>query len=278
MGNPPSAHPAAIYNEKRRIIFSAFHRDPANARLYLQGYRKILGEKAFIGLKAELDFYEKNRNEFQLTVAADVGDCTDFTGLIGAEMVRFDVTTNEDVKSLSNYEPHTTEGYRYKLAIVDASTGDLVDIVDLNFPACSICGRGRIFDIALLLGEQHLSDGGSSGIYDQAHFRLCNNCQSLQSVGQISTVGLLDLEAAVASRCDTGEISSGAEFDPCTYLRESLRYLKKEMGANIVAIASNRYVTINPRNADGFWETYIPYIRPIARGHFPLEFGEVWSE
>jgi hypothetical protein len=278
MSNRPGAHPAAIYNEKRRIIFSTFHSDPVKARSYLQGYKQILGDKGFIGLKAELDFYEKNRNKFQLTVAADVGDCTDFTGLIGTEMVRFDVTTNENVKILSDYESHAAEGYSYKLAIVDAGSGDLVDLVDLSFPACSNCGFGRIFDIALLLGEQYLSDGGSSGIYDQAHFRLCNGCQSLQPLERISTVGLLDLEAAVTSHCDAGEASSGAEFDSCTYLRGSMRYLKKEMGANVVAVASNRYVITDPRNADGFWETYIPYVRPIARNQFPLEFGGLWCE
>ena len=73
-------NPAAIYNEKRRILFSQIHKDDnTNTALqWLERYKEVLGPKGHSGLLAEIRFYEVYRKDYALTVAGDMGDATDF--------------------------------------------------------------------------------------------------------------------------------------------------------------------------------------------------------
>src|SRR5436305_489509 len=99
-------HPAAVYNEKRRILFLQIHKD-GNAKTalqWLEGYRRVLGPKGYNGLLAEIRFYEAYRKDYTLSVAGDMGDATDFVGQVSGSMFRIDVTTNTSFKTLSTYE------------------------------------------------------------------------------------------------------------------------------------------------------------------------------
>lgn len=76
---------AETYNRIRRILFSTVHNPQqgmAKAREYLERYKKRLGPNGYVGLKAELEFYERHRGDFALTVAADVGEHADFSGVL----------------------------------------------------------------------------------------------------------------------------------------------------------------------------------------------------
>lgn len=113
---------AEVYNRIRRIVFSTANNPKKGfglAREYLEGYQDDLGPRGYIGLMAELNFYQQYGKEFNLTVAGDMGEHADFAGIYGGCATRFDVTTNPDFKQLSNYEPFITDGIRYQIAILD---------------------------------------------------------------------------------------------------------------------------------------------------------------
>jgi len=89
---------AENYNNIRRIIFSTAN-NPAKgfqlAHEWLDSTYKVkLGPKGYSGLKAELNFYQRHGQEFKLTVAGDMGEHADFSGMYGSSATRFDVTTN----------------------------------------------------------------------------------------------------------------------------------------------------------------------------------------
>jgi hypothetical protein len=113
MSNTGEVNPAATYNNVRRIILCEFVKNPNQARLWLERYRERLGTKGYLGLRTELNFFEKNHEEFRLTPALDVGDSCDFVGEIDGRMSRIDVTANISFKNLSKYEPFQAKGHRY---------------------------------------------------------------------------------------------------------------------------------------------------------------------
>ena len=121
---------ASTYNEIRRIIFSTANnpkRGFALANEWLEKtYKNKLGSRGYAGLKAELYFYEKHRHEFKLTVAGDMGEHADFSGMYGTDATRFDVTTNLDFKKFHNYEPHMGDGLYYKIALLDKNNFEII--------------------------------------------------------------------------------------------------------------------------------------------------------
>ncbi len=121
-------NPAEIYNEKRRIVITEFMKDPVEARKWLDGYRNTLGPKGYVGLKAELDFFEKYVDEFGLVPTLDAGNSTDFAGTVDNATRCFDVTTNIKFKKLGKYEPMQLKGRRYTIAVFDGNGFEFVDI------------------------------------------------------------------------------------------------------------------------------------------------------
>jgi hypothetical protein len=185
---------AEQFNTIRRIIFSTFHKDGKNKAFeYLEGYKGKLGATGYVGLRAELNFYIGYIKEFKLSVAADVGDHTDFSGFLGSETYRFDVTTNADYKKLKDYEPlQKSVDAKYKIAIVNQN-GDLDELIDINFPFCSECEEGRLMDIGILLGENHNSHGESQWTNDQVLIGACGHCDYFNEQKRISTHFLLTM-------------------------------------------------------------------------------------
>ena len=91
-------------------------KDPAIARQRLERtYRKQLDAQGYAGLRAEMTFFELHRKDYDLVTAADIGDATDFVGVIDGTMHRIDVTTNATFKRLKSYEPLQLDGARYNL-------------------------------------------------------------------------------------------------------------------------------------------------------------------
>lgn len=98
-------HPAETYNKVKGIVFSIFARDGYEAALKsIEKNRWQLDTRGYTGLKAEVSFFHRNMESLQLTPAWDYGIKCDFSGMFDGRMCRFDVTTNLDVKKLSDYE------------------------------------------------------------------------------------------------------------------------------------------------------------------------------
>ena len=241
-----------ILTEKRSILFSTLHKQgPDSAFEYLEGYKKILGPKNYAGLKGELNFYDKYRKEYKLVVGADNGDHTDFSGVMGREMFRFDVTTNADYKRLKDYEPLQKEvDAKYKIVIM--KDGDVDDIIDINFPFCDLCEEGRIMDIAFLLGENYNAKGEYQGSNDQVLVGACNYCGYAYEQERVTTGGLYDYSTEIANvyeyhtSNDNNEISLDVKKIILDHSLYSVQYLHRQFDKPIIAIGQGRYHVHSP--------------------------------
>ena len=276
-------HPASIYNGFRGILFSLFHKKgEESAYEYLESEIKgHLYNQAYTGLKAELDFYSNYGKEFDLIVAGDYGDKTDFAGTYKGGACRIDVTTNVNVKDLKKYEPFQKKGKKYYIALMNRENGSLIDFIDVNFPFCSICGN-RLFDV-LVLGP---NDKDSEGI---RYF----------GTNEVSIVSVCPYDPVGDSKYIDGNIFPGTfnftefignlqseqefrEFGPISskkyrsyskmvddeilrYAVDNIRYFSKYFNRNIVATGSGEYIITNPMNGDGYWGTPLRWIAPIVR-------------
>lgn len=255
------------FAKKRRILFSTFHKGVEGQRLafeYLEGYKKTLDHRSYIGLKAELGFYQKYAKEFSLAVAADVGDHTDFTGLMAKEHYRFDVTTNPDYKKLKDYEPlQKGINAKYKIAVVNHS-GEIDELIDINFPFCPECEQGRLIDTVILLPENHNDEGESKWTNDQALIGVCNYCQYFEEQNRISTHFLFDFKTEINNALEsereaieqTASINQEYRFDPNrviqSHSKNILPYLHTQFNKSIMALCGKEYVITNPKDGDGY--------------------------
>lgn len=267
---------AQYFNNTRRIIFSTFHKHGENKAFeYLESYKKKLGPTGYAGLKAELHFYTKNRKEFKLSVAADVGDHTDFSGFLGTETYRFDVTTNADYKKLKDYEPLQKDiDAKYKIAIVKPN-GDLDELIDINFPFCPECQEGRLMDIGLLMGENYNSRGDSKWTNDQVLVGACSDCEYYIEQKRISTHFLFDYKTEIQNALDSEQerldylasIGKEAIFDAekvvFNHSTNVLPYLHRQFDRTLIALGERHYNITNPMDGDGYYQTNIRWSKNL---------------
>lgn len=271
------ANPAAVYNEKRRIVFARYQKDPIEAKKWLEGYRNVLGPTGFTGLSAELEFFERYRRDFELVPALDVGDATDFAGVIDGVMYRIDVTTNLELKKLQSYEPLQAEGYRYKIAVYDRQNFELVDI---NFPFCSACKTGRVLPTTMLLGENFNRHGESTWTNDQLLVKICGDCGDYAVVDRTSTHYLYDFEywynvlneVAEEAR-ETGSAPVDVEAEAQEHAISAMRYLKECFGQFLVAVGGQDYKITNRQTADGFWTYRLVHVVPLVQAYLRTSYA-----
>lgn len=271
--------PAEVYNEKRRIIFAQMLKDPAVAKIWLDGYRKTLGPTGYAGLKAEVAFFEQHRKDLNLVVAADIGDATDFVGVVDGVIHRIDVTTNIAFKRLASYEPLQLDGALYKVAVFDQGRFDLVDI---NFPFCERCKVGRILPTAVLLEENHNRHGDSQWSNDQLLVNICSACGEVEVADRIATPFLYDFETLYRDLNEAkheadhlGEAPIDVRVEAAAYARRASRYLSEVFGTRLVAIGGKSYEITNPRDGDGYWtirfEDQLPLVHEHLQDMYPWD-------
>ncbi|QSR22114.1 hypothetical protein [Hyphomonas sp. KY3] len=274
-----SRNPAEVYNEKRRIIFAQIQKDPAVAKTWLEGYRDTLGPAGYAGLKAEVAFFEQYHKDLNLVVAADIGDATDFVGVVDGAMHRIDVTTNVAFKRLASYEPLQLKGALYKVAVFDQGRFDLVDI---NFPFCEHCKSGRILPTAVLLEENHNRHGDSQWSNDQLLVNICSACGEVEVADRITTPFLYDFQSlyrdlneAKHEAEDFGETPIDVRAEAGAYARRASRYLSDFFGTRLVAIGGKSYEITNPRDGDGYWavrfEDQLPLVQEHLQDNYPWD-------
>ncbi len=273
--------PAEVYNEKRRIIFSQMQKDSVVAKTWLEGYRNTLGPTGYAGLMAEIAFFEQYRKDLNLVVAADIGDATDFVGVVGGAMHRIDVTTNIAFKRLASYEPLQLEGALYKVAVYDKGHFDLVDI---NFPFCEHCQSGRILPTAVLLEESHYRHGDSQWSNDQLLVNICSACGEVEVADRITTPFLYDfqslyrdLDEARRQAENLGEAPIDVGAEARAYARRAGRYLSDIFGTRLIAIGGKNYEITNPRDGDGYWtvkfEDHLPLVQEHLLDEYPWDLS-----
>jgi hypothetical protein len=238
---------AQLYNEKRRILFCAANDRKLGFNIayeWLDGYKKKLGYNSYIGLKAELRFYEYYRKEYALTVAGDTGEHADFAGMIDKKPIRFDVTTNLDYKKFKNYEPFLGDGIKYNLAFFDQKNFELIDVLSLAFESCR-CG-GFLIPSLLLLPENSNRHGEPNGTYDQVLFEVCTRCGEHRILERYTHSFLYSIREYSRQLSEYYEESSISDEEYNQYINDySLdvyNFFRREHKEDLMCIGSRRYV------------------------------------
>ena len=250
-------NPAEIYNDKRRIIFAKLLKDPHVAKQWLEGYRQTLGPTGYAGLAAEVAFFEQYRKSMDLVVTADIGDATDFVGMINGRQHRIDVSTNINFKRLAAYEPLQLEGAHYKIAL---QVQGCFELIDINFPFCPLCRTGRILPTGLLLKENRNAQGESQWSNDQLLVNICSGCETVEVADRVTTPFLYDfdslyqyLNAARHEAEDPVKTPIDVKAEASAYAKRASRYLSDTFGTRLMAVGGTAYEITNPRNGDGYW-------------------------
>ena len=126
------AHPAEIFNKIKNMAFAIYHKSGyAAACRYVDANYGKLGHNGYIGLKAEIGFYERYKDSMFLTPSLDYGIKCDFSGVFDNLACRFDVTTNINYKHLKDFEPIQCKStIPYKIAVVDYQISNVNPLYD----------------------------------------------------------------------------------------------------------------------------------------------------
>jgi hypothetical protein len=259
-------HPAELYNKVKAIVFGTFNNSGLLAAYkMLDNYRAKLPLPSWYGLKAELDFYTKNKNKFILDPTFDYGIKCDFTGNIdGINNCRIDITTNIDFKKLETYEPiQKKDNRKYKIVVMDKDNGEIADIFDLNFPFDE-SGDGRIFEIALFMPSEANDNGLKYDFYQKIISISSSNPESEFELKDISTEWYMpDFEYLISNLPDDVDILKEInEHAIC-----GAKLLDKSINSNIVACGQRYYEITDPRDGTGDWVTKLYWKHPVIENY-----------
>jgi hypothetical protein len=257
---------ADYYNKVKSIVFSILNRDGTlEAYKMLDNYRPKLLIPSWYGLKAELDFYTKNKDKFVLDPTFDYGIKCDFSGNIdGVNNCRIGVTTNLDFKKLEDYEPiQKKDNRKYKIVLMDKETAEIADIFDLNFPLDE-SGNGRLFEIALFMPSDSNDDGLKYDFYQQIINIGSSDPEFDLSLKEISTDWYIPDFGYMISNLPDG-VNVANEIN--NHAICAAKVLDKSTNSNIVACAQQFYQITDPRNGDGDWVTKIYWKHPVISSY-----------
>lgn len=243
---------AENYNKIRRILFSTVN-NPKNGfsvayEWMEKTYRKRLDVKSYCGLMAELQFYEKYRKEFYLTVAGDMGEHADFAGMLGSQPARFDVTTNINFKKFRDYEPFMGSGPSYKIALLDQGNFEVIDIFDLAFPRCTYCD-GHLFPAIVLLNQNHNRHGESQWTNDQLLIDVCAVCEEYIERQRYTHHGLLSPQEHydAFNEYDDNNVAEGQTEQ---HILSAYKYFRRQHSDYLMAVGSHNYIITEPKGEE----------------------------
>jgi hypothetical protein len=260
---------AEKYNRIKRILFcTATDPNKGFDKTYEwmeQTYRKKLGPNGYVGLMAELKFYERYKRDYKLTVAADTGDHADFSGIYGLEATRFDITTNLSYKRFKDYEPFLGDGPSYRIVLVDKSNFEVVDLVPLAFERCN-CG-GYLIPFILLMDQKYSNDGVSRWSNDQFQMKICSNCADFEMLDRYTHHFLYS----------PAEFEDGLPEDMPRkdrlrsineYILDAYKFFRREFCDEIMGVAEHSY-KVTGRKGEGFWTFNFHFKNQVVANEIP---------
>ena len=258
-----------IYNKARRILFSTAndpHKGFSVAYDWMEKtYRKKLDPKGYIGLMAELKFYEKHKKEYKLTIAGDMGEHADFSGALGSDVSRFDVTTNLSYKNFDDYEPFLSDGPTYRIALIDPSNFEVSDIIPLSFKRCE-CGGYKI-PFILLMGENYNAHGESQWSNDQMCMNVCSNCSEFEETGRHTHHFLYSPEEIANGLPEDMElVERRAKIND--YCLDAYKYFRRDFYNELMGVAEHSY-KVTGRKGDGFWTFNFHFKNHVVSSNLP---------
>lgn len=240
------------YNRIRRILFSAANNPCQGFSVAYewmeQTYRSQLDVKSYNGLTAELAFYQRHRQEFHLTVAGDMGEHADFVGTVGSRLTRFDVTTNIAFKDFLSYEPFLGDGISYKIALIDQTNFQIIDVFDLAFPHCNSCG-GHLIPAVILLDQNYNRHGDPLLTNDQLLIEVCTGCSDYIVKDRYTHYGLSSHQEIYDAVDGCYDDNSGhfALDAARRHLLWSYKYFRRQYSDYLMAVGSHNYRMTEPK-------------------------------
>lgn len=261
-------HPAEEYNRARHHAFSTIHKTH-NLDDVLKCVNKYeLSSTSKSGLLAELKFYERYRETYELIVAADCGDKTDFIGSINNTTARIDVTTNLKYKNKEDY--HNLIVYSkmpYYLALVDKDSGALIKLDPLALPTSASLKEqsgadeiSRIVDLVVLYGPEYKDGCSKNNPYQEI---ISLDIETYEIVGRnIITDWYIPDYATLISNIpeEIGDEECDRIIDE--HGESTARFLSREYGYKILGCLSYEYRTYGP-DGDGEYGFYLRWVHPL---------------
>lgn len=261
---------AETYNRIRRILLSVSN-DPkrgfsAAYDMMESTYRRQLDPQGYVGLMAELRFYETHGREYCLTIGGDMGEHADFAGVYGAEPTRFDVTTNLAFKRFEDYEPFMGKGLAYKIALLDRQNFEIVDVLNLAFPKCKSCGC-HLFPAIVLLGQNYNRHGESRWSNDQVLLDVCGGCEEIIERERFSHYGLFSVDENFDNGYGLDDEVSAFERNR-DYAVSAYKSFRRKCSDYLMAVGSHRYLMTEP-DGSGHWAIYFDFVNNAVASSMP---------
>lgn len=258
-------HQANIYNQAKAIVFSILNKSGiTSAYKKLDEFYNSMPITSWYGLKAELDFYIKNKDIYTLDPIFDFGIKCDFVGNIdGINNCRFDVTTNIEFKKLETYDPIQRQDKRkYKIVVMDKDNGSIIEIFDLNFPP-DTSGDGRLLDVALFMPSTVTEEGFKYDFYQQIVSIGSSSPDTDFSLKCISTDWYLEdfehLNSIILNELHNNNYNKEIE----SHAIMGANVLSKSTNCNIVACGQRFYYKAKGKDIEGDWVTKIYWKHPV---------------
>ena len=229
-------------------------------------YRQELATSSYHGLMAELKFYERYGRDFHLTVAGDMGEHADFAGMFEATPARFDVTTNITFKKFLDYEPYMGTGLIYKIALLDKENFEIIDVLDLAFPKCDLCG-GYLFPAIVLLDQNYNRHGESSGTNDQLLIDVCSGCVKYTEKQRFTHSGLSSPNEYYDSFEADDELAARATKE---HVISAYKHFRRQASDYLMAVGSHNYATTDP-DGGGHWAINFNFVNSAVARDMPHE-------
>ncbi|TNF91332.1 MAG: hypothetical protein EP297_16125 [Gammaproteobacteria bacterium] len=276
---------ADIYHDIRNTVFKMFEQDPYMAYDHVDGFEQTLGARVHDELIAELEFYGKYRDQYELVLSDGDKDITDFTGKLDGHPFHFDVTTNDIYLELPHDDPFHRGEYKYKIAVVEKETGVLKEFVDINFPYCKKCKEGRVYDIALLLPPKDALTETKKPKYSQVHLSICGSCGESTEIERLNDRSIVDyteqrklLEAHSHQLTQEGKAPLDINEEINKYALRTTRYLKYAFDNILIGSGGNKFQITDPKTMTGYFETALEWRHPDISRVLPIEFGRKLAE
>lgn len=261
-------HPAEFYNKTKAIVFSTLNKD-GNLAAYkmLDNYRSKLQLPSWYGLKAELDFYTKNKTTSLLDPVFDYGIKCDFVGNFdGVNNCRLDITTNLDFKKLETYDKiQKQDDRKYKIVVMDKNSGEIADVFDLNFPLDKT-GEGRTFEVALFMPSDS-KDGELKYNFYQKIITIGSSQPDedfeLKAISTDWYIEDFDFYNSQLANNETTDYKKKIE----SHAIMGAKVLSKSTSTNIVACGQSFYNVTNPKDGEGEWLTKIYWKHPVIENY-----------
>ncbi|MBA7518993.1 hypothetical protein ES705_11067 [subsurface metagenome] len=263
----PKLSPSVIYFNVRGACFKRYESNGLdNALDYIRAKKITPNLKA--GLKAEILFYDRYKDDLKLEALLDAGVKADFMGIQKGQPVNYDVTTNLKYKDIEDFrEVMQKKEKLYTIALVNLRSEE-VEFFPLKFPICPKCNYFSHYLLYIYPPDtKFLHFNEMSGI--QTIVQFCPYCGFYDEVREFSYhihTFKKEEELLYTQEVDDQYMHSSKNVKEMVRDRakREIIYFEKESKLLLSALAEDDY-HFTGKNGDGFYFGKLYWSHPLAR-------------